>query len=194
MEKAMHQYQDVSDFELEPMLAMSDQRAFELIYQQYAKQLFSFVRKNISVKEDCEEIIQDIFVSLWERRNELGHVTALGPYLFQMVRYKVIRYFHHKGVIKKYEQHYRLFEALYDTIKEEERPSGLIEEKLLTGLAKLPERCQMAFRLRMQENLSNEDIARRMKIKKSTVENYMVTAVKHLRSVYPDVHHLINTG
>ena len=184
----MNPYHNHSDTGLITLLIQGDQAAFESIYRRYAGDLYKYARKNIPSKEDCEEIIQDIFTDLWSRHDTLGHVTVLNAYLFRMVKYKVIRYFQHSAVKRKYEEHYKLFEAIYDNSSEQERNPAAIRSMIDKGLAKLPERCRLAVMLRLTENLSNGDIARRMNIKKRTVENYMVTAFNHLRSVYPDLH------
>ncbi len=133
----MTSYLNHSDTELAALLSTGDKDAFESIYRRYGSGLYRYARKNITVKEDCEEIIQEVFESLWARRESLGNVTALGAYLYQIVKYKVIRYF--------------------------------------------------ALKLRITEKLSNSDIAKRMNIKKSTVENYMVTALAYFRAAYQNL-------
>jgi RNA polymerase sigma-70 factor (ECF subfamily) len=179
----MMPYHNHSDTELLALLILGDAQAFEVIYRRYVSNLYRYARKNISVKEDCEEMVHDIFESLWLRRRELGHVTALNAYLFKMIRYKIIRYFQHNSVKKRYAEHYALFEALYENSSDNDRDQQSMERMIAKGLANLPERCQMAVKLRLTENLSNADIARRMNIKKSTVENYIVAALSHLRSL-----------
>jgi RNA polymerase sigma-70 factor (family 1) len=178
----MTPYQNHSDAELAALLNSGDKIAFETIYRRYASGLYGFARKSIGVKEDCEEIIQEVLESLWARRESLGHVTVLSAYLFRMVKYKVIRYFQRHSVRKKYDEHFRLFEVVYESISEDERDPSSILVMIEKGLSQLPERCQLAFKLRLTENLSNGAIAKRMNIKKSTVENYIVAALSHLRA------------
>lgn len=184
----MNPYQDHTDTDLISLLIQGDEKAFETIYRRYASELYRYAGKNIPSKEDCEEIIQDVFESLWARHQELHHVTALNAYLYRMVKYKVIRYFQHSKVKKTYADHYRLFEAVYNTQEEGVGDSAAFQEMLEKGLARLPERCQMAIRLRLKENLSNTEIAERMSITKATVENYMVTAVSQLRTIIPKLY------
>jgi RNA polymerase sigma-70 factor (ECF subfamily) len=183
----MNSYQNLSDTRLATLLNTGDKIAFEAIYRKYAAGLYRYARKNIGVREDCEEIIQEVFESLWTRRESLGHVTVLNAYLFRMVKYKVIRYFQHHAVRKKYEEHFKLFEAVYQNIREEERDPSSVLAVLEERIARLPERCQFALKLRLTENLSNSDIARRMNIKKSTVENYFVAALRYLRGSYQNL-------
>ena len=64
--------------------------------------MLSYVRRSIPVKEDCEEIVQEVFESLWIKHEGLHHVTALRAYLFKMVKYKIVDYIRHSLVKKKY--------------------------------------------------------------------------------------------
>jgi RNA polymerase sigma-70 factor (ECF subfamily) len=184
----MNLYQNHTDTELVSLLIEGNPTAFEAIYRRYASDLYRYARKNISSKEDCEEIIQDVFESLWTRHDELEHVTVLSAYLFRMVKYKVIRYFQHSAVKKRYAEHYLLFEAVYESWGEQDKEGSPVQSLIDKGLADLPERCRLAVKLRLTEDLSNGDIAKRMNIQKSTVENYMVTAFNHLRTLYPHLY------
>jgi len=177
----------VSDMELVALLIQSNELAFQAIYTRYAGKLYSYARKNIPLKEDCEEIVQEAFVSIWERREDLTNITALEPYLYRMVKYKIIRYFQHSAVKKRYEEHYRLFEEIYNQIESFEREPTMIQRVIDKGLSDLPDRIGMAMRLRLSENLSNEDIARKMNIKKIVVEKYIGIAKKHLRAAYDNL-------
>ena len=171
------------DPELLTSLTAGDTSAFETIYRQNVADLYRYAKKSMSSKEDCEEIVQEVFESLWTRRESLTHITAIRPYLFSMVKYKIIRYFQHKKVIEKYEQHYLFFETAYDSLPEEERTPELIQQRLIECLETLPPRCQMVMRLRILENLSSESIAKQMNIKKSTVKRYVTSAYDHLRGL-----------
>ena len=169
-----------SDANLVLALNRGDRRAFEVIYHKYVRDLFAYARRNISSKEDCEEIIQDVFESIWARHETLK-VDTLRFYLLSMVKYKIARYFQHNSVKKKYLDHYRAFEAVYVHLEDHPVDPDLLRKLIDESLFRLPERCQVAFRLRLHENLSNSDIARRMNITKKTVEVYMFQAFKLLK-------------
>jgi RNA polymerase sigma-70 factor (family 1) len=174
--------QTTEDSDLTAALVLGDQRAFEIIYRKYATILYAFARRKIQVSEDCEEIIQEVFTALWKRRSEAA-IAELRPYLFKMVRYQVIHYLRDNNVRRKYEEHFLLFEAVFDQLPNEDRsidPAAL-QELIHATLTKLPARCQEAFQLRLQQNLSNGEIAKRLNIKKATVERYMIVAMSHLR-------------
>lgn len=171
------------DDKLLSLLVQGNQQAFETIYRRYVKYLFAFARKNIPHREDCEEIVQEVFTYLWENRQKLQHIENLQAYLTQMVRYKVIRYFKRSLVQRKYAEHYRLFEAVYETGAQPQlqaEPNALRRaiENALTGL---PKRAIQAIRLRLSEDLSSHEIAKLMNVSHRTVENYLTLAHQHLR-------------
>jgi RNA polymerase sigma-70 factor (family 1) len=181
----------LNDTHLLALLNAGDDTAFRVIYKQYVKSLLSYCRRNIERPEDCEEIVQEVFESLWARRQSLK-IVSLRHYLFSAARYKIIRYFQHRKVKQKYEAHYKFFQEVYDAIEKDEKEDiELIQQKLDRCLNDLPERCQVVFRLRLYENLSNSEIAERMKITKKTVEVYIFKAFSHLRNSYHKIYRTI---
>lgn len=175
------------DTELTDLLRQGDAKAFEVIYRRYAKALFGYALRRVKVREDCEEMIHDVFESLWNRRHALM-ITSLRHYLFTSVRYMVIRYFSHREVKRKFAEHYQLFEAVYAAMGEDQQcDPRAIHAALLQHINDLPERCQEAIRLRITEHLSNGEIASRMNIHKGTVELYISKAFAHLRGAYDKI-------
>ncbi len=169
-------------------LQEGDEAIFKFIYHSYLKKLIRYARKIIKDKEDCEEIVQEVFISLWSRHSELHHVFNLEAYLFRMVKYKMIRYFQHSKVKQKYAAHYLVFEAVYDTAQGDEREIINLRTTINKTLSELPDRCQEAVRLRIDEELSNGEIAERMNIKKSTVTRYMTEALMHFKEKHPPIY------
>lgn len=179
----MNPYQNHTDTELVTRLNEGNRDAFAVIYDRYSGLLYAYVRKNITTKEDCQEIVQDIFESIWARHRTL-QIETLQFYMLKMARYKVIHYFRHSAVKKKFAEHYKLFEAIYDTSSEPDRDASIVQEKLNKSIAELPDKWQTALRLRLYENLSNSDIAIRMNVSKKTVEWYMFEAFARIRASY----------
>lgn len=179
----MSAYHTIDDSRLVAMLKQDDRQAFSIIYKRYAAPLYRFARRNIQVKEDCEELVQDVFKDIWERRARLKAIASVNAYLFRMMRNKVVRYLQRSVARRKYEEHFQLFEAVFYQDDDSETAHAL-SEMIEHGLSQLPERCRLAVRLRLDENLSNGDIAKRMNIQKDTVENYMVTALNHLKAYF----------
>ncbi len=180
-------HDDHTDQHLLLKLKQGDHTAFERIYRLFVRDLYAFARKNIPSREDCEEIVHDVFSSLWERRSEL-EIQSLRHYLFSSVRYKVIRYFRHNAVKKKYAIHYTWFEVAYETMDKENFDPETIRDRVIERIEELPERCRMVTRLRIIENLSHQQIAERLNITRKTVEAHLLQAYKHLRSAYSQIY------
>ncbi|MGC3947966.1 MAG: sigma-70 family RNA polymerase sigma factor [Chryseolinea sp.] len=171
-----------NEVELLASLQSGDQSAFESIYRRYSKELYRRARRLILNKEDCEEIIQEVFESLWRKRNS-AEIRSLRAYLYRAVANKVMDHIRKDYRHKRYVEHFRLFEALYSQGETGNNLSQMIE----AGLRQLPERVQMAIRLRLSENLSNDEIAQRMKVTNKTVENYMHQVYAHFRAKFPRI-------
>ncbi len=176
-----------TDAELVAALTQGNRQAFEIIYRKYARDLLNFARKNISIGEECEEIVQEVFVSLWTRHSDLK-IQSLKAYLFSMVRYMTVKYFQRNAIRKRYAEHYRVFEAIYENLDESAFDENEMQTMIEQSLSGLPDRCGAAIRLRLYENLSNAEIADRMNINKKTVENYVVMFTSHFRKTHSNVH------
>lgn len=179
-----------TEADLVAALNAGDEKAFEVIYRKYAKDLFRHIQRNITAYEDCEEILQEVFESIWKNHQKIKFGSLWG-YLYTVANSKVLLYFRKNKIRRNYEKHFLLFEVVYDFTPEEEKAKSIapnvLEHLLQTSLAQLPERYQEAFNLRLKENLSNTEIAERMNIKKVTVENYMVKVLNHLHQSYQNL-------
>lgn len=160
-------------------LKQGDPKAFEVIYNRYVEELYRHARRVIPCKEDCEEIIQTVFESLWRSRQK-SDIRSLRAYLYKAVGFKVADYLKQKAIHQRYVDHFRIFEAVYDNTADTEQVSDLIEG----GLKSLPKRLQSIVRLKLTENLSNDEIAKRTSLTHTTVNTYMHQAYDHFRAWY----------
>lgn len=170
-----------SDEQLLAHLAADDQHAFEELYQRYSLALFSYAMKRIRDKAASEEIVQELFVSLWERRSYLSHVTNVKAYLYAAVRHRVANYIAHGIIRVKYAKHYEAFAARTENPTEEKMNVLDLNATLERSLASLPENCEKVFRMSRMEHLTIPEIAAKTNLNPRTVENYITQALKHLR-------------
>lgn len=179
-----------TDSELVAMLNQGDRKAFEIIYNTYVSELYRYARHLIYTKEDCEEIVQDIFERLWVHHKTLK-ITSLKAYLYGAVRNQILNYFKRTEIKRKYAEHYRVFAVIHEGLHEGEQNAENIHRMLEQGINQMPERVQVAIRLRLSENLSNTEIAQRMNVTNKTVENYMHIVYTYFRESHRT---LYNTG
>lgn len=171
-------YAHYSDEILVTLLQGGDCVAFEVIYKRYWKKLFAAAHKRISKKDVCEEFIQDIFTSLWLKR-ESTDIKNLSAYLQTAVKYKVINFIHHEIVLREAFHEQEILES--DNSAEEAVLLDDLELALKAEVNKLPTRCQQVFKLSKERNLSAKQVASQLGISESTVENQLTKAMKLIR-------------
>lgn len=170
------------------LLKNGKEKGFEIIYDRYANRLYDYVIKRVKVKEVSEEIVQEVFVSLWGKRKTVEIRTSLDAYLFVSARYAILTYFRSERIRKSYAEHFTSFLAgrNHDNSLVEMIDLQELEYSIDTSIAKLPEKCRTAFRLSRIEHEPIPRIAERMNISRRTVENYLSQAMKHLRTSLGD--------
>ncbi|HYI78022.1 MAG TPA: RNA polymerase sigma-70 factor [Chryseolinea sp.] len=164
------------------MLKKEGQDAFNEIYERYWEKLYLFVFNRINSKDVAFEITQEIFVSLWVRRNEIEFHTSLSGYLYAATRYQIIHYIKSSKLKADYLLDFVAFRlSIIDNSNEETVNLHELERAVEKGLEGLPKRCQEIFRMSRQDHKSIQEISEQLNISHKTVENQLTFALKHLR-------------
>lgn len=157
--------------------------AFEQIYESYWAELYSYAYNILRDKAVCEEIVQEIFFSLWTKRRELQITHSIRAYLFTAVKFQTLNYIKSEKVKRNYAVSYSTFKTiLFDNSNEENIHLSDLKNLVENEVAKLPEKCQQIFRLSRNEHQSVKNIAGLLNISHKTVENQLSKALKQLRS------------
>jgi RNA polymerase sigma-70 factor (family 1) len=167
-----------SDNDLLLLLREGEQAAFTEIYNRYWKLLYKTAVNILEDGDAAQDIVQNIFVSLWQRRAEV-HISVLKPYLQQATRFGVFKAIRAEQTDKTF--YARLAEVTADMIADDplifKEQQSLLKE-LIDGL---PEDCREAFRLSREESLTYKQIAALLGISEKTVEKRMSKSLKHIR-------------
>ncbi|MGN6509367.1 MAG: RNA polymerase sigma-70 factor [Chitinophaga sp.] len=172
-------YSTYTDTILLDLMKAEDHRAFDELYDRHWKALYQTAYAILRDENACMDILQDIFVWLWEHRGHLVLTTVRG-YLTMAVKYKASNYLRRLN-------RQRLFTGEMATPEPAPANGELsVELKELKALVihfteHLPGRCKEVFLLSRNEYLSNREIAQRLGISEKTVENQITTALKRLR-------------
>jgi len=157
--------------------------AFKQIYKLYWSDLYRYAYNIIRKKEVCEEIVQEIFFSLWNKRQALQLTHSLQAYLFTAVKFQTLNYIRSEKVRKNYADSYAAFENnLVDNSNEENIYISDLKKRIEVEVSKLPDRCQQIFRMSRNEYQSIKNISDVLNLSHKTVENQLTKALKHLRS------------
>ncbi|WP_183305468.1 RNA polymerase sigma-70 factor [Dysgonomonas hofstadii] len=163
--------------------------SFSEIYISYYSKLLRFAREYVVVNEDAENIIQDVFVKLWERQDSLHLIDNINAYLFRLVRNKCLDYLRHKlstekcnkSVQNTFEMELNLKIQSLDRFDETFVSEKNMEKIVSDAIDSLPNKCREIFLSSRIEGLKYREISERFNISVNTVENQMSIALKKLR-------------
>lgn len=170
------------DHELMDSIKNDDQLAFGELFDRYNALLFNHIYQKLLSVGDTQDIVQDIFIKLWERRREIVCENIAG-YLFKAARNKVLNVIKHRQVIVQYENDFKNFarhnlvNATENTIRKNE-----IEAMLNAEIEKLSPRMRQVFLLSRRDNLSHQEIADRLGITKYTVNDHIKSSLRILKT------------
>jgi RNA polymerase sigma-70 factor (ECF subfamily) len=168
-----------TDEELMQCIQQDDVAAFKEVYNRYWNKLFDAAYNRLRQKEACEECIQEIFVTLWEKRASLTLTTGLSQYLFTAVKYKVID--HYRKLHTKNE-YFRVAGAeVFDNSVEETVFLNDLKAHLGKVVMQLPDKCRSVYELSRIEHKTNREIALILDISEKTVEGHLTRALRTLR-------------
>ncbi|MEA4809299.1 RNA polymerase sigma-70 factor [Macellibacteroides fermentans] len=174
--------------------ALSVKENFDSIYINNFSRLFLFAKEYVLFDEEAENIVQDIFLMLWEKREALRVDVSLTAYLFTLVKNKCIDFLRHQMVEQMYsenvkneyneELNVKLFalESFDHNFSSEED----IETLLKNAIDKLPERCRLIFIKSRIEGKKYKEIAEELNLSVNTVEGQISIALKKLREELKD--------
>jgi RNA polymerase sigma-70 factor (ECF subfamily) len=171
---------NLSDFFSLP--ATEQAKAFEALYDRFEPALYRYVYSKVKKKEVCEEIVQEIFLALWAKRETLVINTSVEAWLFGAAKNKILTFMKSRSVRERYAADFVLYASeRVDNSSEELLHLKDLYKTIEESLSGLPKHYQTAFRLSRMQHEPTQRIAERMKISPRTVENYISAALKHLR-------------
>lgn len=154
--------------------------AFRALYERFAKKLYKLAYQKTASTEIAEEIVQEVFVGLWEKRENLliGNVEN---YLLSAVRYQVINHLRTVIAQRKFVEPQEQTQVL---TQEAELPLTVedLQNALEKSLEVLPEKTRQVFRMSRNEYLSHREIAQRLDLTEKSVEYHITQALRHLRT------------
>lgn len=168
-----------------------DKAAFDELFLLYYKELCRFSFTFLHHFDDSEEVVQKIFVRLWENRKTIIQPENTKSYLYKSVYYECLKYLKSQSVREKYHQNY--FQYKWD-LQEETNETESLLPYLNKAIEKLPEKCRQIFILNKMEGMKQKEIAEILNISTKTVENQIAIAVTKLRTELKPVLHLLPSG
>ena len=163
-------------------IAQGNEEAFVQVYWHYTKRLYPYVLKMVHDEQVSEEIIQDVFVLLWEKRALLLTVQHPTSYLFSLASNRTLNYLktesNHLIILERYAHAHTELSNETECILDLKESEGIICD----AIDSLPEQRKLIFELSRNHGFSNDQIAEQLGLSKQTVKNQLVTALKNIRS------------
>jgi RNA polymerase sigma-70 factor (family 1) len=173
-------YKLLSDDILVKLLKVDDESAFKEIYTKYWKRLFSAAFHRLGSKEISKEIVQNIFLNIWEKRNSLS-INNLENYLQTSIKNRVVNYIESTVVQRKYQQHMLKNFAPNSLETEATLQYNELYLALEKALILLPPKTRDIFKMSRFEKLSIKEIALHFGISEKAVEYHITSSLKILR-------------
>ena len=170
----------IIDAELTDKIRTGDTAAFEKLFNYYCQMLINFARRYVWDKQIAENIVQDIFVRVWNNRTKLDSTKSIKSYLFISVKNESLKNLRHLNVEEQG------IKVLVNTISTETNPDQKYDQnefhtEVENAINELPEKCREIFCLSRFDNLKYVEIADLLDISIKTVETQMGRALKKLR-------------
>jgi RNA polymerase sigma-70 factor (family 1) len=172
-------HQLLADELLVRLLKISDSQAFEAIYLRHWKRVYRLALSKVRNPETAEDITQQVFVSLWERRME-SEISSLEAYLATAVKYRCISHFESK-YFRTTVSGLDSAEVQSDSATEDSLIHGDLTRAVDRALARLPAKTREVFELRKLHDYSVREIADRLGISEKAVEYHVTQSIKVMR-------------
>lgn len=169
------------DLQLKNAIAQHDKRAFETLYKKYYQQLFAVAYRYVGQTQITEEIVHDVFITIWNKAEQLNIQYSMKSYLFKSVVNTSLNF------LKKEKNEHAKKEAYMVVQDETTVNDGVLEadEILLNNLehalAMLPDKCRQVMYLSRFGKLKQQEIASQMDISVKTVKNHLTYGFQKLR-------------
>ena len=170
-----------NDNSLSDLFLQGDEKAFIEVYDRYWYKLFLSSYRRTKNKDVAKELVQDLFLKLWEKRCSLS-IVQLENYLFSSIRNATIDYLNKQIVNDKYVTYHKIYKSLESNTTEEMVELNDLEEALEKGLNTLSGKSEKIFRLYRMEHWSVEKIARHFNLSEKAVHYHLTQSQKFIRA------------
>lgn len=174
---------DFSELDCLRRLRLSDERAFDALFRHYSALVYRFAYSYLKARPEAEEIVQECFLKIWEKRAQIHDDVPLKGYLFTVAHHAVLNQLRRR-------QHHLRFQA-YTTAAAPQQPQvgneaefAELETLYRSALAQLPPKRREIFELSRQQGLSYPEIAQQLNLSVKTVEAQMSHALKFMREYF----------
>lgn len=157
------------------------EKVFERLYNLYWKELYLYCNSYLKDVELSKELVQDIFINLWENRNKTVIRTSPSKYLFSAAKLKIFEYYRRQSVRNRYLE-YKTFDVVENANDTEQQVYyNELKDAFGKAIEGLPARSQLVYQMSRDEGMNNKSIASTLSITEKAVEGNITRAISHIR-------------
>jgi len=173
-------YNKLTDEQLVNLIIEDNKYAFEEVYHRYWYKLFGVAYHEIGTREEAEELVHDLFESLWNRRHQLN-IRMLSAYLVVSIKHLSTNYIKSQITNRKFQEYLIFNEIRQSHATEEVVHFSELSDAVEEAMKKLPEKTCEVFRMSRFENQSVKEIAIQLNLSEKAVEYHITKSLKLLR-------------
>lgn len=177
----MPEYHKLDDNELTDLIRQNDELAFAEIYQRYWTIMYMHALKMLKNEEDTRDVIQDLFVTLWAKCQDMTSSVNISGYLYITVRNKVLDLIAQKKVRSGYLESLSAYLEEFSNKTEEDINEREMMQALDKEIAQLPPKMRVIFQMRVKEHKTYKEIAEALEISDKTVKKQVSNAIKLIK-------------
>jgi RNA polymerase sigma-70 factor (family 1) len=168
--------------------ALGSRTAYSALYTFYLPKLFKYIYPFLRCsKEDTEEVLHDMFMKIWERKEELSNIKSFKSYLYSMARNKLVNLHEHSKVKQKAVEYLLRHSNITTGNTDDHYTYVQYNEIMQNAIRALPPKRRSVFEMSVYENLSQDEIAEKLNISKSMVKKQLYSATHYVKD-YLRVH------
>lgn len=176
----MSLFASYSDEQLIDAIGNGSDEAYGELFNRHWQHVYNMVYSRVGHHAVTEEMAQDIFLKLWEKRAELS-IDNFSAYLYTCVKHRCLNYIEAQITRKKYWEHYRKFLPLQEYSTDRTIAYNDLKEALEKGLATIPEKSKIIFTLNRLEGRSVKEIAVQMNLTPKAIQYHITRSAKELK-------------
>lgn len=167
--------------ELLAMVATGNRQAFTQLYTTHLNNLYRYIFLFTKSKEETEEILQEIFIKIWENRERLPEIDSLKNYLFRFAKNKLLDKIRHLQIRQRVLSEIKRTKDISETTTSDQCTYREYYRLVQQAIEKLPPKRKLIFRLNIENGLSQDEIAMQLNISKSVVQKQVYSASNFVR-------------
>jgi RNA polymerase sigma-70 factor, ECF subfamily len=177
----MHDKSDIDDNLLSSGIRNDKMDSFEMLYHRYKSRIYYFSLKYLKDHDEAEDLVQTVFISLWENRKSLDESRSVKSYIYKSAVNAIYNRLKRKALLKRFIEKELQKPLQFSNITYEKIFYDDIDKSIESILGTMPLKQKMIFNLSRFDGLSHKEISEKMNLSVRTVENQIYRAIKKIK-------------